>query len=410
MLGTLLIASLVSGRPILAALAAPFAAMIALSVASSRSTSGVQLRLPTERVCEDDTISVEVLLEGNAAHDLCAVRLAGADFDSAPDSPAWAVLHVASGERRASTLTVSPKRWGRAQLGPVTVVQRSALLHRSEAGVTGQTSVNVYPRAMPLQPEVAIPRSRAYAGSHPSRMTGPGVQFNRLRLFQPGDNRRSVNWRATARRRELVVNVTDTDLAADVVLAVDALYDIPGAAADAGSSLDISVRAMNGLLEHYVSLGDRVGLLEWSVRQRVLRPGAGRGQLVRGRDWLLDVERTASAAIAPLHWPVEFAAMTPLTIVFTPLVEEVSLGLVAGLRRRGLPVVAVDTLPAGVFGSDEDFVRDITRRLWLLRRDQQIARLAEIGAPVVSVRGDQSLARVVGDLARLAAAPRLALR
>jgi uncharacterized protein (DUF58 family) len=102
--------------------------------------------------------------------------------------------------------------------------------------------------------------------------------------------------------------------------------------------------------------------------------------------------------------------VNPLTLVFSPLVDEASLALLALLRGRGLPVVAVDTLPPGAPMRSNDVTEELTRRLWLLRRDERLARLAELGASVVDITTEGSLARVVADLARLAAAPRLTVR
>ena len=66
--------------------------------------------------------------------------------------------------------------------------------------------LRVYPREERLR-EIVRPRdTQAYVGNLVARQKGEGIEFADLRLYQPGDRVRRVNWKATARRGALVVN------------------------------------------------------------------------------------------------------------------------------------------------------------------------------------------------------------
>ena len=74
----------------------------------------------------------------------------------------------------------------------------------------------------------------------------------------PGDRPRSVNWRATARRGDLMVNQRHPERATDVILFLDSFLDVRG---PTGSTLDQAVGAAASLAAAYLRQRDRVGLV-----------------------------------------------------------------------------------------------------------------------------------------------------
>lgn len=99
-----------------------------------------------------------------------------------------------------------------------------------------------------------------------------------------------------------------------------------------------------------------------------------------------------------------------LVVVFTPLVDGRSAKMLARLARSGRFVVAVDTLPPSATPPARGQWTDVAHRLWRLDRDNTIGQLREHGVPVVTWAGAGSLDLVLRDVARLASAPRPALR
>jgi uncharacterized protein (DUF58 family) len=276
----------------------------------------------------------------------------------------------------------------------------------STASVPAVT-VDVLPTAAAFTAGSALPRARAYAGAHRSRATGEGIDFAGVRPYASGDQLRRLNWRATARTGELTVTSTHTDRAADLVVVLDVLYDV---GPWGRSSVDTAVRAAFGIVQHYIRLGDSVGLLEYGGYQRVLAPGTGRTQLARTRDWLLDTRSIVTAAVRAVRWPAVFGSRAPLVVALTPLIDETSWALLARLRGQGAAVVAIDTLTTDSLPRTNSLRDEVAGRLWRLEREMTIARLADLGVPVEPWSGNGGLDVQLDRLTRVATAPRLALR
>ncbi len=403
-------AGLAFGRADVVALAAPF--VIGLVLASGGEHAGLSrttLRLSASRVRENDVIEATVTLLANTDLDAVTVTLAAPTFLAA-GGPLQRVTAVTAGAETAVRLRLRAGHWGRQQVGPVVVrVHGPQLLRRSGALLAvPQVAVTVMPAIESFQAGESVPRALVYAGGHRSRIVGPGVEFAGTRAFGPGDRPRRINWRTTLRTGELQVNATLTDRAAEVLVLVDSLHNagVPGSAI-----LDVAVRLAAGITEHYLAAGDTVGLVEYGGKNRTLEPAAGRRQLARAREWLLDVSPPLSAAApAAARWLASLHTARALVIALTPLLDEEAAACLAVLRRRGAAVLAVDTLPDGALPDTDDRAAEVARRLWLLEREMLIARLADLGVPVVRWGGPGSLDAVLHDLARMAAAPRPTLR
>ena len=403
-------AGLTFGRADVAALAAPF--VIGLVLAAGRDhagLSGTTLRLSAARVREHDMIEATVTLTADADLDAVTVMLAAPVFLAA-GGPLVRVTAVTAGAPTAVRLRVRAGHWGRRQVGPVVVrVHGPLLLSRSGALLAvSQVAVTVMPAIESFRAGESVPRALVYAGGHRSRMVGPGVEFAGTRPFGPGDRPRRINWRSTLRTGELQVNATLTDRAAEVLVLIDSLHN----AGEPGSAiLDTAVRLAAGITEHYLAAGDTVGLVEYGGQNRALEPAAGRRQVARAREWLLDVRPPQSAAApAAARLLASLRTARSLVIALTPLLDEEAAAHLAMLRRRGAAVLAVDTLPDGALPDAGDRAGEVARRLWLLERQMLLARLGDLGVPVVRWGGPGSLDAVLHDLARMAAAPRPALR
>ncbi|HUK72790.1 MAG TPA: DUF58 domain-containing protein [Streptosporangiaceae bacterium] len=401
----LVVAGLATGRADLVALAAPF--LIGLVLAAGRVHARpprTTPRLSAVQIREHDVIDATVTLSADTDLDAVRIALAAPTFLAA-GPPLLRVTSVAAGAPATVHLRLRAGHRGRKHIGPVVVRGYGAGLLSQSAPLVGvpPVAVTVMPAIESFQAGEAVRRTVAYAGGHRSRVAGPGVEFAGTRPFGPGDRPRRINWRASLRTGDLHVNATRTDRAAEVLVVIDSLHNVgaPGSAI-----LDVAVRLAAGITEHYLAAGDTVGLVEYGGENRTLEPAAGRSQLARAREWLLDVSPPLSAAApAATGWLASLRTTRALVIALTPLLDEQAAAHLAVLRRRGVTVLAVDTLPDA-----EDRAGEVARRLWLLERQLLIARLGDLGVPVVRWDGPGSVDAVLHDLARLAAAPRPALR
>ena len=115
---------------------------------------------------------------------------------------------------------------GRFDLGQtlLRVWDRSGL-RVAETRVVQPVAVAVYPAVQRLRQVPQPLHTQSSFGNYVSARVGEGIEPGELRPFAPGDRIRHINWRATARRRELYVTRFQEERNADVVLLLDALSD-----------------------------------------------------------------------------------------------------------------------------------------------------------------------------------------
>ena len=173
---------------------------------------------------------------------------------------------------------LTPTRRGKRTLGAVTVRYELlvGLLVRQEATLVEQ-AIDVYPdvhasRAL----EMLRRRGREDSKLGSLRVRGGDTEFERLRPYQRGDEPRHVDWRASARKDDLVVRQFQAESNQNVVFAIDIGRSMRGESSGI-TSIDHALAA--ALLTADVALrgGDKAGLLTFDDKPRTfVRPGAGR--------------------------------------------------------------------------------------------------------------------------------------
>ncbi|MBE1484926.1 DUF58 domain-containing protein [Plantactinospora soyae] len=355
---------------------------------------------------EPDTVVVDTPARGGTPEPEQPARRSATDRPYGFTVPAGTISDL---ELRGETL-----RWGRHSVGPVAV--RAAAcdgLLVSQTLLSDARAVPVYPVTEPFDADQAMPRAAGLVGGHRSRRPGEGGELAGVRIFGPGDRLRRIDWRVSLRARQLHVAAMLSDRDAEVVLLLDVLAEAgrSGGIRGSASVLDTCVRAAAAIAEHYLHRGDRVSLLEYGPSARRLRPATGRRQYLTLLEWLLDVrvEQSPHEPYDQVFGP-QLLSSNALVVVFTPLVDGRSAKMLARLARSGRFVVAVDTLPPSATPPARGQWTDVAHRLWRLDRDNTIGQLREHGVPVVTWAGAGSLDLVLRDVARLASAPRPALR
>lgn len=95
-------------------------------------------------------------------------------------------------------------------------------LFRKKISTPAEIEYSVYPKTV----EVAIESARLFAkggiGENPIDMPGIGTEFYELRKYYVGDDYRLINWKASARRGELIVNEKMKEIDASYYIVLDA--------------------------------------------------------------------------------------------------------------------------------------------------------------------------------------------
>jgi uncharacterized protein (DUF58 family) len=193
------------------------------------------------------------------------------------------------------TYHVRPPRRGDASFGdlylrsegPLRLVQR--VFRKTD---TSQ-HVRVYPNLRELRRYDLLVRRglEAEPAGRPVRVAGASTEFERVREYLPDDEFRRINWKATARRGQPMVNQFEAERSQNLVILLDAGRSM-AALADplepnedpARAALTKLDRALNAglLLAHVASQrGDRVALLAYTDDVRAfVPPRRGRGALL----------------------------------------------------------------------------------------------------------------------------------
>ena len=405
----LLVPAATFGRSDLLALAVPFVIGTAVSL-RRRPTHPPTARLdvPTHVLPEGQAMEVTVTVATDDRLDVVAVETRTDRWLGVVDGEVSRATRLGAGDEAAFPVRVRALRWGRHVLGPVTVRATACdgLLTCLPQAVPPE-GISVLPVGEPFSAMDAVPRAAGIVGGHRSRRPGEGGELAGVRQFSSGDRLRRIDWRVSLRTREMYVTATLSERDTDVVVLLDVLHEvgISGGVDGAASSLDTSVRAAGALAEHYLGAGDRVGLVEYGARLRYLPPTGGRPQVRRALAWLRDV------AVLPEGNDATVRLLGPrvlppqaLLIVLTPLVDARTSTILATLARRAQSIIAVDTLPPGARPDRIGEWSDLAFRLWRMQREAVVARLREVGVPVVAWEGTGSLDLVLRDVSRMATA------
>jgi uncharacterized protein (DUF58 family) len=183
-------------------------------------------------------------------------------------------LTVGPGRPVRGEYAIQPNARGDTTAGPVTVHYASAWrLATRWARVSIDQTVRVYPDLRAAQSHVLhLVRSQTLvAERRRARQHGAGREFERLRDYREGDDRRDVCWTATARRGKLVTRLYRPERSQTVWILLDGSRLLRARAGDR-TKLDAAVDAALALAHVAQASGDRVGLVAYGRRVHVRVP------------------------------------------------------------------------------------------------------------------------------------------
>jgi uncharacterized protein (DUF58 family) len=392
-----LFAGIAFGRAELVVLATPFVLVLAIGLAAgSEPELEVDVRPELARTLEGEEVPIVISLAANTRIERLELSLA-MPRDVTPAGDTSFGLTLAEGERRELNTALHFPRWGVYRLARVGLAAFDRLgLFVFERELPAGHLLRVYPREERLREIVRPHETQAYVGNLVARQKGEGIEFADLRLYQPGDRVRRVNWKATARRGSLVVNEEHPERNSATVLMLDSFAE---ARLGAAGTLDQAVRATAALAGAYLRRRDQVGLLSFGGSLNWLEPALGTVQLYRIVEALLDTEVVLSYVwrdirVIPTH------ALPPkaLVLCLTPLLDERMESALVDVRGRGADVAVVEIAP-------ESFVRvrggeqaELAYRIWMLRRAAVRSRFRRLGVPVARWRLGDPLEAVLEEV------------
>ena len=184
-------------------------------------------------------------------------------------------ITVPAGERRSVTTALSPFRRGERRAVHVTVRSFGPFgIVARQASIRSPGSIKVLP---PFNSRKHLPsrlaRLRELDGATSVMVRGQGTEFDSLRDYVRGDDVRSIDWRATARRKDLVVRTWRPERDRRVVIVVDS-GRTSAARIENEPRLDTAFESALLLAALATKAGDRVDLVIYDRRVRGRVQGA----------------------------------------------------------------------------------------------------------------------------------------
>jgi uncharacterized protein (DUF58 family) len=269
-------------------------------------------------------------------------------------------LSLAPGSRVALPVHLTPTRRGDRIPDRITVRSVGPLgLAARQGTLRAPWSLRVLP---PFGSRKHLPsrldRLRALDGRNAARIRGAGTEFDSLREYVIGDDVRSIDWRATARRQDVTVRTWRPERDRRVVVVLDTGRTAAARVGDA-PRLDAAMDAALLLAALASAAGDRVDLLAYDRRVRASVSGVPAARLLS----------TMVSALAPVH---------------PELVETDMRGLASEVLRRGgrgSLIVLISTLdPAPVTAGLLPVLPTLSARHRVLLASVADTRVAELAA------------------------------
>lgn len=292
------------------------------------------------------------------------------------------------------------------------------------AGIAArQRSIEV-PGRLRVLPEFAsrkhlpsrLARLRELDGRAAVQVRGQGTEFDSLREYVIGDDVRSIDWRATARRSEVVVRTWRPERDRRVLILLDTARTSALRVGDA-PRIDASIEAALLLSALAAHAGDRVELIAFDRRVRARVAGANGSKLMPAMAEALATvepeltETDWSGAVAVVQERLSQRALVVLLTAIEPSAAES--GLLEAVARLDHQVVVasvrdpeVDELRAGRADAHEVFDAAAAERAEL-ERAAVVVRLRQRGAEVVDALPDELAPGLADAYLALKAAGRL---
>lgn len=263
-------------------------------------------------------------------------------------------------------------------------------------------------RALPAQTQ-----RRRDAGFRNIRRIGEGRLFESIKEWVPGDEMRTIDWKATARRGKLMSRQYEDERRQQVMMVIDA-GRLLTAEIDGRPRLEAAIDAALDLAHSAVQHDDNIGLLVFADEiLQFVPPTRGRRALRQ----VLDALAAVAGRLVEPNYPAAFAYLAArnrkraLTVLFTDVVDRTAsdafVAQAGSLRPRHLPLAVTLRDPglerlatSRAVTVDDAFQRAAAEEL-LEARDAALADLRSHGVLVLDVLPDGAARAVVEQYERL---------
>ena len=221
-------------------------------------------------------------------------------------------------------------------------------------------------------------------GTNLLNIQGTSSEFYSIRDYTKQDSYREINWKASARRRKLMVNTFERETLNDCCIFIDA-RDMCGLGRPHDNFIEYSIRIAFGVTKSVIDNNNRLSLVCYSDTIRMVPPGLGRNHSAYIHALLID---TPASGFLTFHhalqnaWP--YLKPKSTIIIFSPLDFDHSLlPSLMFLQSRAMKIIVV-TSSLLTFESRAIDKFTLRNRLDTELRKYKIHELERLGIKVIN--------------------------
>ena len=356
----------------------------------------VRRRIQPKRSIGDEDVDVTLTVTNKSAQLIEALQLEDNIPNELKLKSGYNLLTLSLGPRETAEVRYrlsSPPR-GTHQLGPTLVRFADNLqLRREYARIPNFDELIVLPKIEDLGTiDLKGRRVGAWPGLVPSRRMGIGSEFFEIAPYNPGDDLRRVNWKASARLGQLVTNEFEGEQVVDALVVLDCSEDVSSDIFDY-DVLEFQVGFAASLCSQLIMQGNRVGLSVYGAARTWVDLAFGKRHLLRLLDSLAIVK--PGPATLPIKYAVEsvIAAILParsVVLLISPMIGNNVLEMIENITMKGYTTICFIPSTRTTLGNVNESSR-IARRIFAAERKlktnraKQLTRVIEL-SPTTAIK------------------------
>ena len=354
------------------------------------------------KIFEDDLMSVRLQVI-NRGSSLGIVEI----FDKLPSAMKIvngsnkATLKLKKGDSAFIHYSVECPLRGFYNIGPLIVRSRDMFcLFCDERTMVETTPITVYPRIVDARRfDVDTRYKKINPGSVMIRALGMGTDFHSIREYVTTDPFNRINWKATARKKRLMVNQYELEDVYDLMIFLDSRY-VTKIGTPLRNALEYCIKATASIASAAIKKTNRVGIVTYGKEITIIPPGSSNTHMetvlatltatyAGGKRTFGDALERATPYLTPKS-PV--IIMTPIQRDDT-LEDAIQLLLSKKFHVTLLTpsIVDFERLITGIYSPKYLLVK--------LERQNRLAKLRGMGIKVVDWSPERSVSDIVSEVA-----------
>ncbi len=312
------------------------------------------------------------------------------------------MLKMEEGEELTLSYKVKCPITGEFEIGPTRLRYRDPLNFFSEELVSRETmELRVLPRTQDMDKVDINPSyTKHWLGDIKSKSIGVGSEFFSLREYQPGDEMKDINWKATARYLEPKTNEYEGEKSGDVILVVDG-YEEGMIGTNENNTMKASIDAAASLASVLLSARNQVGLIVSGEYMNWIYPATGRNHYHRIMANLTKFESGGGWGFEGVKWILEeFFPRKSMIIFISPLTISGFGETIIDLSMREYDVMVISPDPLKIEKEVLEEYEKGAEKLYQIERKHLLDKLWTYGTVVVDWDPNEPLEPTLEEVLR----------